>query len=161
MKRKIILGVYRRFDNSTLELSEESKIALELHNKRKIALEEVFEQTEPLEVKNWGQTKDEKSHEFVEIILGVVSTTVFNYAIVPGLKFIGEKLVEKAIDEATSESVKWIISKLRPKQVAKKILDFHIELPDGTKIFVDPPDRGASIKIHFKDGQEETIKYDN
>lgn len=66
MGKKLILGVYRRLD----ETSE--KMAVNLHNKRKIALENVFEDNEILKVSDWGETKDESSHEFVEIILALV-----------------------------------------------------------------------------------------
>jgi hypothetical protein len=38
---------------------------------------------------------------------------MFQYAVVPGLKFLGEKLAEKAVDEAASELVKAVVSWLR------------------------------------------------
>jgi hypothetical protein len=159
MEEKLILGVYRRLDNRALGFDDDSEMALELHNKRKLALEEVFEHTASFEVEDWGQTKDERPHEFVEIIVGIVSTAAFNYVIVPGIKFVAEKLAEKLIDETVTESVKWIISKLKGKQKSKEILDFQIKLPDGTEISVDPPDRNASITIQFSDGKVESIQF--
>ena len=162
MSKKINLGVYRRLDDGNLELSEAEflKMGLALHLKRKLALEEVFADQQVLQVSDWGETKDEKSHEFVQLLLGIVGPALVQYAIVPGLKFVGEKLADKLIDDSISESVKWIISKLRPKQEAKEILDFHIQLPDGTRILVDPPDRNATINIQFLEGKVESIKYD-
>ncbi len=162
MGEKLSLGVYRRLDERFLQLSaaDDAKMALDLHNTRKFALQDVLKDTTVLKVSDWGETKDESPHEFVEIMLGVVSTTIFNYAIVPGLKFVGEKLAEKLVDEAIAESVKWLISKLRTKQESKEILNFHINLPDGTEISVDPPDRNASITIQFKAGALESIQYD-
>lgn len=163
MIKKISLGVFRRLDDRFLELSEAdtSKMALALHNKRKNALQDVLKDEKVLKVSDWGDTNDNKPHEFVEIILGIVGKTVFDYALVPGLKYVGKKLAESAVDEAINESVKWVISKLRGKQESKEILNFQIKLPNGTTINVDPPDRDASITFYFNDGKFESIKYDS
>jgi hypothetical protein len=59
--------------------------------------------------------------------------------IVPGLQFVGEKLLEAAVDPGVGEFVKGLISRLRHKQEAKQVLDFRITLPDGTTVAVDPP----------------------
>jgi len=39
--------------------------------------------------------------------------------------------------------------KLIPKLEKKEILDFNIQLPDGTVIQCNPPDRDATITIRF------------
>ncbi|WP_298311906.1 hypothetical protein [uncultured Aquimarina sp.] len=161
MEHQLTLGVYRRLDNRSLGISDDSEMALELHNKRKDALLDVFEDKEHLQVKDWGETKDTKPHEFTELVIGIVGTAVFNYAIVPGLKYLGEKLAEKLVDDAITNSVKWIIAKLRPKQKSKEILNFQITLPDGTSIYAYPIEGNSSITIHFKDGNIETIQYDS
>ncbi|WP_378184128.1 hypothetical protein [Aquimarina sp. SS2-1] len=160
MEHKLAIGVFRRFDHELVTDHNDSETELALHNRRKDALIDVFENEDQIIVKDWGQTKDTEPHEFVELVLGIVGTAVFNYAIVPGLKYVGEKLAEKLVDDAISNSAKWIISKLRPKQESKEILDFQIKLPNGTLIAVDPPDRNASITIHFNDGKVESINYD-
>jgi hypothetical protein len=51
---------------------------------------------------------------------------VFRYAVVPGLKFLGQKLAEKAVDEASGELVKAVVSWLRGPQEEKKVLDLRI-----------------------------------
>jgi len=79
--------------------------------------------------------------------------------VVPGLKCLGQKLAEKAVDEATSELVKAVVSWLRPKQESKEILDLVITLPDKTVIRVDPPDRSATIQIEFAQGKVESVTY--
>jgi hypothetical protein len=95
-----------------------------------------------------------------QLALGAAASAVFSYVIVPGLKFVGEKLVEAAVDHTTSEAVKAVVSWLRRKQEEKKILDFVISLPDGTRIQVDPPDRAASsITISFANGRIESMTY--
>ncbi len=159
MTSQITLGVYRRLDNRFEGLSDDSPRALELHNRRRAALHDVLDNEKSIEVFTWGDTDDSRSHEFVEITLGAVVSAVFTYAIVPGLKYVAEKLAEKAVDQATSEVAKWLISKLRPKQASKEILDFQIRLPDGTHITVDPPDRYAEIRIAFADGTVSSVTY--
>ena len=78
-----------------------------------------------------------------------------------GLKFLGQKLVEKAVDEGASELVKAVVSWLRPKQESKEILNIVITLPDKTVISVDPPDRYATINITFTDKKVESVTYAN
>jgi hypothetical protein len=168
MVSEINLWVYRRLDNRFEGLSDDSPRALELHNRRKLALQDVLCGEKSIEVLSWGDTDDKQSHESVELIL-IPLTTVFTYAIVPGLKYVGEKLAEKAIDYGASEIAKWLISKLRPQQESKKILNFGITLPDGTNILVDPPNRdgmegmapigNADIRIIFKDGTVSSFTY--
>jgi hypothetical protein len=84
---------------------------------------------------------------------------VFSYAIVPGIKVLSKRLAEAAVDHATSEAIKAVVSWLRPKQEDKKVLDFVISLPDGTRISVDPPDRAATITLSFTNGRVESVAY--
>ena len=129
---KITLVVYRRLDNRFQGLSDDSPLALGLHNRRKSALHEVLDGEKSITVLSWGDTDDTRSHEFVQLILTHLASAVLIYPIVPGLKYVAEKLAEKAVDEGTSEIAKWLISKLRPNQESKKILDFEITFADGT-----------------------------
>jgi hypothetical protein len=136
-----------------------NKLALEQHNIRKEALHEILDNTDHIEVVNWGETNDTDSHEFVELILGALGSAVFQYTIVPGLKFIAEELGKQAVDQGTSELVKWIVSKLRPKQEKKEILDYVINLPNGVSFSVDPPDTSASITFYYPDYQTQEYIY--
>lgn len=152
--------MYRRLDELNAGFQRDSPEALERHNRRKKALHEVFDHKKGMKVLDWGATDDTQSHEFVEIIIGVAIAKGFEYVVVPGLKFLAQKLAEKAVDKATSEAVKAIVSWLRPKQKEKKILDIIITLPDGTQIAVDQPDRSATINIRLANGQiESTTTY--
>lgn len=159
MENYITLGVFRRLDNRLEGLSDDSKRALELHNLRKETLHEVLDNQEIFQVIDWGFTDDTQSHEYVEIVLGVIATTVIQPLIIKGLKALGKKLAEKAIDEATSEFIKWIISKLTKKQKEQKILDFNIKLPDGTLFKIDPPQGKSEITINFSNGEMASVKY--
>jgi len=143
--------------NNPQGLSDDSPRAIELHNRRKAALHDVLDEQDAPAVLDWGDTNDEKPHEFVEVIIAVGAKMALEYVIVPGLRLVAEKLAEKAVDEGTSQVVKWFISKLRPKQEAHQILDFLIELPDGTKIHVDPPGGNTSIRLYFADGTLSSI----
>jgi hypothetical protein len=158
MGAQIELGVYRRLDDRAEGLSDDSPRALELHNQRRAALHDVLDEQDALRVLDWGDTDDTKAHEYVEIIVAIASVAL-QYAIVPGLKFVASKLAEKAVDEGTSQVVRWFISKLRPKQEAHEILDFLVRLPDGTQIQVDPPGEGAEIRLSFADGTLTSIAY--
>jgi hypothetical protein len=152
MEAQITLGVFRLLDNRAEGLSDDSPRALELHNRRRSALHDVLDEQDAPAVLDWGETDDTKPHEFVEVIIAVAARETFKYVIVPGLKFIAEKLAEKAVDEGSSQLVRWLISKLRPKQEARQILDYNIQLSNGITIRVDPPERGSQIQISFGDG---------
>jgi hypothetical protein len=160
MQDTITLGVYRRLDNRFEDLSDDSPRALELHNRRKEALHQVFDGDLVLRVTDWGATNDTHPHEYVEVsLLVAAATAVFNYAIVPGVKWLGLKLAEKAVDTVLSEAAKAVVARLRPEQEAKQVLDFIVTLPDGTQIAVDPPDRSATITIRFADGTLQSVEY--
>ena len=159
MNNSITLSVYRRLDNRFEGLSDDSPRAFELHNRRKDALHAVFDSDAILQVSDWGATDDSRPHECVEVLLSAAATAVFHYAIVPGVKWLGRKLAEKAVDTALSELAKAVVAKLRPKQESKQLLDFIIKLPNGTQIVVDPPDGSARITINFADGTLESLEY--
>ncbi len=156
---QIRVGVFRRLDNRLENLDDNSPRALELHNRRKEALHEVFDSEKSIVVLDWGDTDDTKSHEFVELVIGFVGPPVFKYAIVPGLKYLGQKLAEKAVDEASSELVKAVVSWLGLKQKEKKIQEFVVTMPDKTEIRLNPPEFGAVLQIQFAGGKVDSINY--
>ena len=161
MDTRLTLRVFRRLDNRFEGLSDDSSRALELHDRRRDALHDAFDGDPVIRVTNWGETDDSRPHEVVEVALGAAATAVFQYAIVPGVKWLGQKLAEKAVDTALGELAKTVVAKLRPKQEAKELLDIVIKLPDGTKVAVDPPDRYATITITFKDKSVQSLQYKN
>lgn len=159
MENTFRIGVYRRFDTDLVPTGDDGEKELALHLIRKKALHEVLDNENNVKVSDWGTTDDTSPHEYVEILLGIAGSATFNYVIVPGIKFIAEKFAEKVIEESATEFVKWMVSKMRPKQEAKEVLDFRIDLPDGTSVSIDPPDRDATISITFKDGSVESVNY--
>jgi hypothetical protein len=124
------LLVYRRLDNRFEGLSDDSPRALELHNRRKNALHEVLDEEPGWRVEDWGLTDDSQPHELVELVVAILGSPQFQAVAVPALTFLGGTMVKAAIDEVTSEAVKSLIARLRPKQKQEQILDFEIRLPD-------------------------------
>ena len=117
MAQIITLGVYRRLDNRLQNLGDDSQRAWELYYRRRDALYAVVDDAGPVPVTNWGDTDDKTpTHEFVELTLSVAAGAALQYAIVPGLKWLGQKVAEKAVDTALDELPKWAISKLRKEQ---------------------------------------------
>ena len=159
MGATITLGIFRRLDNRIEGHDDTSHLALVLHNRRRDALHAVLDGDRNLRVLDWGKTDDTTPHEFVEIALSATATAVFTYAIIPGVKWIGVKLAEKAVDTAVGEVVKALFAKLRPMQDAKQMLDFVVSLPDGTRITVDAPDRSGTVTINFTDGTLQSLQY--
>src|SRR6516225_1353041 len=99
METTYVLGVFRRLDNRTEGLSDDSPRALELHNLRKRALHSVLDGEKGITVLRWGQTDDASPHEFVEIVLAAVAGLTWKYAVVPALTYVGQMLAEKAVEE--------------------------------------------------------------
>jgi hypothetical protein len=160
MSTQITLNVCRRLDNRLENLPDDGPFARELHVHRKTALHDVLDglnaRQTGIQVQSWGDTDDSKPHEWVEIIIdagqALLASAAFTHVVVPGLKAVGEKLAEKAVDEGTSEFVKWLISKLKLKQEEEQILDVNITIKAGTTatmISIVPPSgtQGVTISI--------------
>jgi hypothetical protein len=150
------LGVYRLLDNRLRGESDESPFALELHERRRRALEDAFGPGGDIRVVDWGLTRDQRSHELVELVVGAVGSAALKYVVVPGLRVLGEKLLDLGAEKAASELVKAVVSRLRPKQEARAINDFSITIGE-TRIDVHPPDRGGTFTISAPDGTVVTI----
>jgi hypothetical protein len=140
-----------------LHLPDDSALAVELHERRKVALHAVFDSETSIQVLNWGETDDARPHEYVE--LSILGYAVLHYAVVPGIEWLGKKLAEKAVDSALASLIKKVVAIVRPKQESKEILDIVVKMPDGTEIHVDPPDRGATITIAAAGGPSILINY--
>jgi len=152
------VGVFRIFGNELENPVDDNKVALQLHNKRKQALHDVFDNQQDVEVADWGKTDDSQPHEFVEIAIGIGATALTNHVLIPAAKYIFEKLADKAIDTVMEKSVSWILSKFKKKQEEKKIGRFEIRLPNGVVVFADKSLDGGKIKFTVN-GQWEEIEF--
>ena len=146
--------MYRRLDNR-FEQPDNSEFAWELHRRRRGRSKTRSVSDSGFQVLAWDGTCDEKeTHELVELAV-VVGAAAVKYVIVPGAVLLAEKLIDVGVEKSLSEMVKAIFSRLRPKQEAKEILDFHITLPDGTYIDVRAPEQESTISITTPGGQVE------
>ncbi|MCU7549582.1 hypothetical protein OCK74_10680 [Chitinophagaceae bacterium LB-8] len=159
MTKVLTVGIYRIQDPQYEVLPKNSKELVRLHDLRKTALHDVFDNQEITKIISWGNTDDTTSHEYVELILGTMGAAIIQPILIAGLKKLGEILAEKAVEETTSELVKWVIFKLGNKAKENKISEFSIRLKDNTLIQVDPPQGNSKIRISFKDGEVVSIKY--
>lgn len=155
----ITLGVFRRMDNRTEGLPDGSPEALELHRQRREALHEVFDKEKGMEVLEWGGANDDVAHELVTLALAVKGPLAVDRGLPSFIKELGEKLAGAGVDKTWTGASQWLVAKLWPKQKEKKILDFHIQLPGGARIKVDPPDSGEMVTISFQDGRVIMIEY--
>jgi hypothetical protein len=139
-------------------LSDHPSDAVELHNRRRNALHDVLDGEDTINVLDWGLTDNDHPQEFVEIILSVTSSIVFDYPVdKPGLNEIALRLRKRAIKPKMLDLIKWLILKLKPKQVSQEILDFQIRLPDGTRIDVHPPNKGGQVRMKYADGTVDQV----
>lgn len=157
----IRVGVFRRLDNRREGLPDNSPRASQLHQRRARALHRILEEEPNLVVKKWGATDDKTPHEFIEVTVTVVAGAVFRYAVVPALKWLGEKLAEKAVDLAVTEGAKALVSRLRRAQTTKQIENVVVTLPNQTTISLVAPTNGSALHISFKDGKNYSFKYVN
>ncbi len=154
----IEIGIFRIFGDELDQPVIDIEVALQLHNNRKQALHDVFDNQQDVQVASWGDTDDSQPHEFVTIAVSIGATALANHVLIPAAKFIFEKIADKAIDTVLEKSVSWILSKFKKKQVEKTIGRFEIRLPNGTVLFVDNPKLGDKIKF-VVNGKWEEIKF--
>jgi len=157
----IRLGVFRRLDNRLEGLDDQSSRGIELHERRKLALHAVLDGDTIWEVKNWGDTDTEESHEYVDLLLALKALGhLLAPAAIQALTFVGGISVKSLVETPISEGVKWLIAKLWNKQVDKQILDYTFTLPGGQMIRVDPPDQGGQLTVSWTNGKVTSIHYD-
>jgi hypothetical protein len=157
--KQVTLAVYRLLDNRFEGLSDDSPRALELHERRKVALHEALDGNPAVTVTSWGDTDDVASHELVTVILLVVGHAVLNHVLLPGGQWLAEKLAEKLVDEGVRRAIDHIVDVFRKKQTAEQLNDFTATLHDGTWICVRPPKQGGTISIGFVGENAVSISY--
>lgn len=153
MQNQLILGALRNLENRELNLPDNSPMALDAHVQRGASLHEAFDVDAGVVVLDWGDTDDKESHEHVTIEVAIVGHAVFQYAVLPGIKWLGEKLVEKAVDAALTEGIKHVLGKLWPKMKARRIemLTINIPVRDAPMVIVNSAD-GGSISVNSASG---------
>jgi len=144
------LGVYRW-------MPTEQAYAWQRHEARRMALEAALS-ADDVSVEDWGLTKDDQAHEFVELAITVAASSVVSSGAWLALQWLAKELAKKAVDEGIAAGLKAILAKLRGPQQAKKLGDYFVTAPDGTRVQVWPPEVGGrEVVITFRDGTQVTF----
>lgn len=150
MNTELNVRVWRRQDNLAEGLSDDSPRAFELHHMRSQALHEVLDNVDGLEVKDWGDTDDKKTHEVVEIILEVgkwVTQPEHLQIMSAAAMAIGKALGTAAVGAGVKEGAQWLFDKLRKKQKDNQIESVLISPTPMINIQVDPPKHGGRVFV--------------
>ena len=107
-------------------------------------------------VESWGDTKDTEPHEFVELIVEIVSTPVVQVAAVPALAFLGGVLSD-VFKSLVVDAVKDLVVKFKDRGVRRDISDVSITLPDGSLITI----RGTDIQLSLIGRSSMSFDYNN
>jgi len=152
------LGVYRLLDDRLLPPGPAADaLERQRHVQRRRALEDL-DGADEISVSDWGDTKDEQPHEFVELVVAVAGAAWD--AAVPGLAWLAKTLVDHAVEETVSAAIGLLVAKLRPAQKEHAILDVIIKhKAGGVQVAVDPPDRNGTITVSFADGSVSQVTY--
>ncbi len=143
----IHLFVYRRLDNRSENLPDDSPRAFELHLLRKQALHEALAGVDSWRV-NWGDADDTTSHELAELLIYVTSNPHVHTAVIAGITWAGAELGKAAISEFAKQSVSAVLSRLIPKQKEGKILNFSLRIPGGINVHVS---RESDVSVSHGD----------
>jgi len=158
MSESIRLGVYRRLDNRFEGLPDDSPRALELHERRRLALHEALDKQPDLRVMEWGQTDDEEPHEFVELVVAILATPAATAVAKSAFDWLTDQ-IKDAVGGVVVDGVKGLIKRLLPQQKRQRILDFNVTLPNGTVVTVYPHDDHSEIRLSTT-GDSVTIQFD-
>jgi hypothetical protein len=154
-ENQIALGVYRDLENRRLNEPDDSPRAREAHEKRRCALE--TDLAEPwITVLDWGDTKDARPHEYVEVLVGITSNPAVHAAVVPAAAFIGGVLAD-AFKSKLVDGLKNLIPKLISRIRNKDIQDVHIRLPDNSTVQVGADSR---VTLRLQGGKLVSFEYD-
>jgi hypothetical protein len=141
---QITLGVYRDLTNRLIGEPDDGTLAREAHKKRRLALEEDL--NEPcFKVVNWGDTKDSEPHEWVQVIVEVVTSPAAQQAAASAVIFLGGVLSE-TFSSLLVDGTKHIFWKLWGRMQKKEIEDFTITLPANSTIAITT-DRQVNLNI--------------
>ena len=131
---QITIGVYRDLTNRGLGEPDDGPLAQQAHKKRRKALEEDLG-VSGLRVLAWGDTKDQRPHENVQLVIEFVSSPAVQTGALAALTFIGGT-ISKACSSVVADGLKYVIGKLIARMRSKEIENFSIQAPGGVSINV-------------------------
>lgn len=150
----IKLSVYRDLSNRAAGEPDDGPMAWAAHRERRKILEEVLGD-DAFAVEDWGVTKDEqRPHELADLIIDIVKdATPVGVALAVGTQVL--KLIAKPFEKKIDAAVQKIFGRLFDAFRKKRIGDFTMTLPDGTRVQCPP---GAKIVVTLPDGKTLTME---
>jgi hypothetical protein len=153
---QLILGVYRDLENRRCGEPDDGPLARAAHQRRRQALESDL--AEPCYmVVSWGDTKDTRPHELVEVVVGFLSSPAVHAAVVPAAAFIGG-IFANTFTSLLVDGVKALFVKLVERVRQKDCQDFYIKMSDGSTINVRSD---CNVEVHLQDGRYISFSYNN
>ena len=136
------VGVYR------VQIGDTNTLSLERHQARAAALRAEFTQDDDVQVLDWGDNDDPQPHEFVELLVEVVSSPAVQAAVTSVITWIGMKLAEKAVDEAITAGFKTLARRIfRTQRSDKRVSDAWLKGRKGSPtVELFPPEWGPGGK---------------
>ncbi|NJM99967.1 MAG: hypothetical protein HC800_25025 [Phormidesmis sp. RL_2_1] len=144
------LTVCRRLDNRLEGQDDQSLRAKELHRMRALALHDVIDSDPVYKVNSWGQTDDEKPHEWIEIELILLLTEVATEVsphVVPALQYVGDALLQTGIGAAGTAVVSKLFQRLRKQQQEGKLRDVELRMTDVATVSLHPDSKAITVTL--------------
>src|SRR5215218_7049202 len=114
------IKVYRYLNNREGDPIPSSPESLELHQRRAAALHALFDKEQALRVIDWDYTDARESHEYVLLLLELVSRPEVQQVLDPATGFVREVLAN-ATGDLVAAAVVYILTKLRKPQKDCKV----------------------------------------
>ena len=154
----VALHVYRRLDNRHEGSSDDSPIALELHNRRRDALHEVLDGSSVWSVLDWGETDDTQPHERVTVRVEITGESGVSVDRLPAISSVGDAL-SRVVDPRVAKGVATLTGDLARQQEQGRILDFEFTLEGEYIVRCDPEDYGHAITIFAPDQEPLSVPF--
>lgn len=154
---EISLWVYRDFENRRVGENDVGPLAWAAHRDRESALREVLGDA-AFSVKWSPEAVDkQRPHELAEVVVSVLSHPTAHAVLMGAAAYVG-KIVAGQIDDLMGNAVAHIFSGLVSRFKKKKVGDFWLTLPDGSRIQVDA---NAQVALSLKDGRVLSFSVDS
>jgi hypothetical protein len=154
---EIHVWVYRDFENRRAGEPDDGALAWKAHRERESALREALD--DPGLSVTWSpaMTDRQRPHELAEVVVDVLAHPSVHAVLLGAAGYVG-KVLASQVDKVFGDAVGNLFGKLVDRFKKKRIGDFWIECPDGTRIAVDP---NGSVNMSFKDGKLVTFGLDS
>lgn len=143
------IWVYRDLENRRVGEPDNGPLAWEAHRERERVLEEILADPGCSGTLSEEAIDREQTHEFVEMFVAIGTSPTVQALLLPAAAYIG-KILTKQVDKMVGDAVAGLFEKLTAQFKKKRIGDFWIECPDGTRIAVGPD---GYVRLTLRDGK--------